>query len=622
VVYFDEGRPVLRRSIAEISVPDRIQDVLMARLDRLPEEPRRAIQVASVIGREFALRLLSQIREAGDRVQDVIGELRDLELIYEKAAHPELAFMFKHALTHDVAYDSILLARRKTLHRIVGTAIEELYGDRLAEHYEALAHHFERAEEWERALHYHEQAANKAASAYANRSVIEHCRRALTILDQIGDSDHPGLRRSLETRLGGIYFELSDFTKSAEAHLRAAEAGEPRAMSLACAALSLVWAHEYEHCADIALQVSKCTERIPDPGADSIAMVATDLLSVACEGIGDRIDIGAEALRIADTSESIEAAAMAYSQRALFLEQQGRYREAIDLSERVLDRARDARLSLMTVYPRWALGKALCCVGEYGRSLAVFRKALEDTDRCGDRSLKARLLNTLGWVHAEVHDYAGAREYNEMGEVLASEMVKLELVAGAPELHANAASNLANNFTALGAPERAIDLLEPFHEELGQAGDPWQRWRWAPHIYDGLARAALAQQDPEAAIAWTDQELELARTHHARKIEARSLELRGRAQTTMDLRDEAERTIRESVEVSEAIGYQPVIWRADALLLELARRSGNAPEVERRATNVRRRLEAAANRLQEENLQLGLRTLAEALIADPLGAYR
>jgi len=622
VVSFDDGHPVLRRNLAEISVPDRIQDVLMARLDRLPEEPKRAIQVAAVIGREFALRLLSQIREAGDRVQEAIGELRDLELIYEKVAHPELAFMFKHALTHDVAYDSILLARRVTLHRIVGTAIEELYGDRVAEHYEALAHHFERAEEWERALHYHELAAGKAAAAYANRSVTEHCHRALAILDRIGDDDHPGLRHALESRLGGIYFELSDFPRSAEAHLRAAEAGESRALSLAHAALSLVWAHEYEHCADIALRVAEATERHPDPAAEAIAMCATDLLSVACEGIGDRVDIGEEAIRIADTSDNVGAIAMTYSQRALFLEQQGRFREAIDLSERVLDRTRGGRLSLMTVYPRWALGKALCCVSEYGRSLLVLRKALEDTDRCGDRSLHARLLNTLGWVHAEMHDYERAREYNQMGEVIASEMVKLGLVAGAPELHANAASNLANNFTALGAPERAIDLLEPFQEELGQAGDPWQRWRWAPHIYDGLARAALARRDPEAAIAWTDRELELARTHHSRKVEARSLELRGRALLTMDLRDEAEQSIRDGLEVSEAIGYQPVLWRGDAVLIELARRRADTALAERHGANVRKRLESAATRIEQENLRLRLRALADALVTDPLGAYR
>ena len=103
--------------------------------------------MASVIGREFALRLLERIVEAGEAMGAVVSELRALELIYQKAAHPELAFMFKHALTHDVAYESVLVRRRKALHRIVGSAIEELYSDRLAEHYEALAHHFALGEE-------------------------------------------------------------------------------------------------------------------------------------------------------------------------------------------------------------------------------------------------------------------------------------------------------------------------------------------------------------------------------------------------------------------------------------------------------------------------------------------
>ena len=124
-----------------------------------------------MIGREFALRLLERITEAGERVRTHVDELRALELIYEKAAHPELAYMFKHALTHDVAYESVLPERRTALHRTIGLAIEELYADRLAEHYETLAHHFERAEEWERALDYHERAAAKAADSFANRAV-------------------------------------------------------------------------------------------------------------------------------------------------------------------------------------------------------------------------------------------------------------------------------------------------------------------------------------------------------------------------------------------------------------------------------------------------------------------
>jgi predicted ATPase len=157
--------------------------------------------VSSVIGREFALRLLERITEAGEHVRTHVEELRTLELIYEKAAHPELAYMFKHALTHDVAYESVLHDRRRALHRTIGLAIEELYADRLAEFYETLAHHFGRAEEWGQALDYHERAAAKAAESFANRAVVVHCRQALAIADRLGADVPKERRRALEEQL-------------------------------------------------------------------------------------------------------------------------------------------------------------------------------------------------------------------------------------------------------------------------------------------------------------------------------------------------------------------------------------------------------------------------------------
>src|SRR5262249_56847999 len=114
---YENGQIALARDLRDITVPDTIQDVLIARIDRLAEESRRAIQVASVIGREFALRLLARISEAGDHIRTQVEELRSLELIYEKALHPELAYMFKHALTHDVAYGSVVRDRRRALHQ-------------------------------------------------------------------------------------------------------------------------------------------------------------------------------------------------------------------------------------------------------------------------------------------------------------------------------------------------------------------------------------------------------------------------------------------------------------------------------------------------------------------------
>src|SRR4029079_9192892 len=111
-----------------------------------------AIQLASVIGREFTARLLARMSGARTRLDDLLDDLKKLELIYEKAYFPELSYMFKHALTHDVAYSTLLNERRKALHRIVGAAVEELYADRLSEQYETLAYHYEQGEDWPKAV--------------------------------------------------------------------------------------------------------------------------------------------------------------------------------------------------------------------------------------------------------------------------------------------------------------------------------------------------------------------------------------------------------------------------------------------------------------------------------------
>ena len=117
-----------------------------------------------MIGREFTRRLVDRLAEIRERNEELLRELTTLELIHERRLYPELAYMFKHALTQDVAYASLLVQRRKELHGRIGLAIEELYADRLPEHYEMLAHHFSLAEDWERALDYLLKAAEKASA--------------------------------------------------------------------------------------------------------------------------------------------------------------------------------------------------------------------------------------------------------------------------------------------------------------------------------------------------------------------------------------------------------------------------------------------------------------------------
>ncbi len=143
----ENGGYALEQTAAEVQVPDTIQEVILSRIDRLERDGKEALQLASVIGREFTGRLLQRISDVRAELDEVLVNLKTLELIYEKAYLPEISYMFKHALTHDVAYSTLLLERRKDLHRIVAAAIEELYAERLPEHYETLAHHYYEARE-------------------------------------------------------------------------------------------------------------------------------------------------------------------------------------------------------------------------------------------------------------------------------------------------------------------------------------------------------------------------------------------------------------------------------------------------------------------------------------------
>ena len=176
------------RALDDVVIPDTIHDVIMARIDRLDEAPKRTLQTASVIGRDFTRRLVERLSAVRGRSDALLRELRAVELIYEKSVFPEVAYRFKHALTQDVAYRSLLLQRRRELHGLIGAAIEELYADRLTEHYEVLAHHFSLAEDWRRAFDYLLKAAEKAAAAFALRDALALYDQALAVADHLGDA--------------------------------------------------------------------------------------------------------------------------------------------------------------------------------------------------------------------------------------------------------------------------------------------------------------------------------------------------------------------------------------------------------------------------------------------------
>jgi class 3 adenylate cyclase/tetratricopeptide (TPR) repeat protein len=154
--------------IDSVTVPDTLRGVLMARLDRLPDARRRVVQQAAVIGRLFPFRVLLKLSERpGDLEQD-LADLERQELIYELRRVPEVEYIFKHALTQEVAYESLLSAQRRDLHERVGSAIEELFADRIGEFHSILGGHFLRGEAWQQASSHFAQAGDAATRLHAH----------------------------------------------------------------------------------------------------------------------------------------------------------------------------------------------------------------------------------------------------------------------------------------------------------------------------------------------------------------------------------------------------------------------------------------------------------------------
>ena len=168
--------------IQNITIPDTLQGVLLARIDRLQEDVRRTLQLASVIGKSFLYRLLEAIAEAEQQLDRHLAQLQRVDLVREKTRLPELEYMFKHSLTQEAAYNSLLVERRREFHRRVGEALEQLFADRKEQFLGLLAHHFEAAGEQEKAIDYLIQAGDRARLTDEHTEAIGYYQRALELL--------------------------------------------------------------------------------------------------------------------------------------------------------------------------------------------------------------------------------------------------------------------------------------------------------------------------------------------------------------------------------------------------------------------------------------------------------
>jgi len=246
VLVGERGAYRLAQPLDTLQVPATVQAMLAARIDRLPPEDKRLLQTAAVIGTEVPWPLLQAIADTFEEaLSRSLAQLQAAEFLYETSLFPERAYTFKHALTHEVAYGSLLHERRRILHARIVEALEALAGDRLDDQVERLAQHALRGEVWPKALAYGRQAGDKALTRSAYREAVVCYEQALAALEHLPDS-RAATAQAIDLRLGlhGALNALREAPERMLDHLRRAETlaetlGDQRRLGQVYAVMSL-----------------------------------------------------------------------------------------------------------------------------------------------------------------------------------------------------------------------------------------------------------------------------------------------------------------------------------------------------------------------------------------------
>jgi class 3 adenylate cyclase/tetratricopeptide (TPR) repeat protein len=354
----NRGAYRLAAPLTSIQVPATVQAILAARIDRLAPDDKHLLQAAAVIGKDVPYALLQAIAELPEEeLRQRLAALQAAEFVYEKSLFPDLEYTFKHALTHEVAYGSVLQERRKALHARIMESIERLYVDRLAEQIERLAHHALRGEMWDKALSYFRQAAEKAMARSANREAWSHLEQAIAVLPHLPQT-RATLEQAVDLRLG--------------------------------ARMCLAPLGDYVRWLELAREAEPLAEALGDPRREALVHYSVSLLLSPMGRSAEAIQPGKRALAIAESLQEPTLRILARYAPGLSYWFLGAYRTAIDFLQRDVG-LEPEQIPAQLLQP-WGAG--------------VFEEALTRFSYCLSRGVVADCFSWLGafdqaLLHAE-----------------------------------------------------------------------------------------------------------------------------------------------------------------------------------------------------------------------------
>jgi class 3 adenylate cyclase/tetratricopeptide (TPR) repeat protein len=533
----------LAKPLDAIRIPDRVQALVAARIDRLPREDKACLQAGAVIGKDVHFAVLQAVADQpADVLMREIADLEAGEFLRPSSLFPELAYSFKHAVTHDVVYSSLLKDQRRTLHARIVDALETLYPERRADYVERLAHHAIGGELWYEAVGYLREAAAKAVARSANREAVAFLEQALLALRHLPESS--------ETFLHAIDVRL-----------------DLRPPLLQLGRLDAIRA--------VSSEAASMAAQIADEGR--LARAYTYLINYHyLLGEPERVlDYGARCLAITersadDTFATLARRYMGHCYHALG--QLGRTVRVLEDNVAALENARDDTEDLVSYVASCAwLAWAHADEGD-------FDTAERWIDRARARAENRRHPYSQAIASAFAGLVAAGRGQLERAVPLLSHSLDICRQAQLAVWQPVPSAVLGLCLVLADRKAEGLALLEDGVRQSERLGVKAYLARWTTHLGEGL----LVAGDVRRARAVAERALELARTHGERGHEAAARRLLGDVAALGDPDDPDRAAVHygAALRLAEELGMRPLQARTHLAVGQLLRRRGELPEAE------------------------------------------
>ncbi len=473
----DNGKWTLTSPVSIVSVPDTLQGVLLSRLDRLSEELKQLTQKAAVIGRVFHYRILERIASADSSLREQLASLELTGLVHERCRIPELEFIFKHALTQEVAYQTLLTPARKVLHRKVGEALEAIFRDRLAEFAGVLAYHFFSADSWQKALDYSIRSGDAAFKISAYAEARGHYARALQSLKHL-EADPEHLRQqvmvSIQLAAASLYAGTPEKNLSLlnEAEKIAESLQDPS--QLARVHLWMGRAHylagRMKEAADYYRKVLLAAERLHDEELVALPGAVLGRVLFTQGRFKEAVQTLNQAIPALEAGKSRHELLFALVHRGLAQTSLGNYAAGLSDLNGTLKLARADRDQNAETMVQLGLAFSQVIAGEFAAGIESAKDALALADKGGDLLFRYALNAFIAWATTGLGKAPESFTYwakaHESAETLGGQLLLREWFAA---LEAESLIEAGESAKALTQAQKALCLSRDADSFIGEA---------------------------------------------------------------------------------------------------------------------------------------------------------